>query len=176
MYTHAEKINKGQSRAVANTANKAKPTTVQLSFNGLSSKSGFLSPITGIGQLMGYIRTRPLGQKPGKTGKDWGIGFGNLKIRHSHLTFDNNHDLPTVGNSDNVGFHPGGLFSENWGAMGYTVRETFSDEDKLASAANANANPGGYNLITNNCQDWVSRVKNSYNAVQDIEMAERKKK
>jgi hypothetical protein len=176
MFTHAEKQTKKLSRAVANTADKAKLPTFQLSFKGSTSMSGFHNPIAGIGQLMGYIRTRPLGQKPGKTGKDWGLGFGNLKIRHSHLTFDNNHDLPTVGNSDNIGFHPGGLFSENWGAMGYTVRETFENEDKLANAANTNANPGGYNLITNNCQDWVSRVKNSYNAVQDVEMGELKKK
>lgn len=125
----------------------------------------------GIAQMMAWVATRPLGQKEGSQGKDWNIGFGNLKFNHRHFIFDANHRLPT-GDEDNIGFHcstggtkgPGALFSEDVGALGYTRREQIShNEDQDATLVRAINNDRDhvqdYHLIKHNCQDWVTAVR-----------------
>lgn len=121
-------------------------------------------------QRMSWMATRPLGQKEGKKGSDWNIGFGNLKVNHRHIIFSDPKVLPT-GNQDNIGFHctngkfygAGGLFSEPWRNFGYTGRDilgkTAIEDQQVVDAVDHNNPPGDYNLVTHNCQDWVDQVR-----------------
>lgn len=137
-------------------------------------------------QKRAWAATRPLGQKPGndsKDDKDWDIGFGNLKLNHKHIIFDSDKNLPT-GKEDNIGYHcasggasgPGELFSEDHKNLGYTAKGDISNdpvEDQLlVKVIHQNSNFGDYNVITNNCQDWVAKVKSSFDALdkKNIEM------
>lgn len=114
-------------------------------------------------QLKAYSGTRSLGQKSGDKSKDWNFGFGNLRLVHEHIWFDNSYQLPKVGAKNNIGFHDNELFSEDVSSRGYTTRDTYDDEGALVEAINENDKPGEYNLITNNCQDWVTSVRDAYN-------------
>lgn len=137
-------------------------------------------------QKMAWTATRPLGQKPQSGPLLPNVAFnplnaetenhslGNLSLNHRHIIFDNNKNLP-IGFCDNIGFHcadgrlwgRGELFTEPWQRMGYRIRKIVSNNDgndrKLVNAINLNRIPGNYNIITNNCQDWVDRVINTYN-------------
>lgn len=121
-------------------------------------------------QRMAWVATRPLGQHEGSKGKDWNMGFGNSKLNHRHFIFDDQQPLPT-GQEDNIGFHcatgglkgHGELFSEAWGSFGYTKREVVShnaaEDNILVQAIEQHNPPGNYNLITHNCQHWVTEVR-----------------
>ncbi len=121
-------------------------------------------------QRMAWVATRPLGQIAGDHRKDWNLGFGNLRLNHRHFIFSDNQTLPT-GQNDNIGFHcanggvrgPGALFSEAWRNLGYTGREivsnTAADDATLVQAIGQHNPPGNYNVITHNCQDWVTEVR-----------------
>lgn len=129
---------------------------------------------TGSVQRMAWMATRPLGQQAGNHREDWNLGFGNLKINHRHFIFSDPQQLPT-GQQDNIGFHcttggikgPGVLFSEAWRNFGYTGRDIVShnatEDDILINAIEQHNPPGHYNLITHNCQDWVTEVRQTAN-------------
>ncbi|WP_044269778.1 hypothetical protein [Bacteroides timonensis] len=135
-------------------------------------------------QKMAWTATRPLGQIPlvgplpqnqnnivfnPMHAKTENHNMGNLSFNHRHIIFDRPQNLP-IGNYDNIGFHcangsvygAGALFSEPWQRMGYRIRRQIShnngEDQRLHQAINNNANPGNYNLLFNNCQDWVDRV------------------
>ena len=130
-------------------------------------------------QKMAWIMTRPLGQQEGDYGKDRGLGVGNLRLNHRHIVFSEQQLLPIGGqharfiNTDNIGFHcangglmgPGELFTEA-GIFGYRVERQVSnnnnDDAALVGAIHQNANPGNYNILTHNCQDWVDAVMRNY--------------
>ena len=139
-------------------------------FQGRSIANGIL-------QKRAWQATRPLGQVPQVAGlnpmghkTDSNLGFRNMKLNHRHIIFDANHNLPT-GDRNNIGFHCAGggargigkLFSENVERFGYTNRgeisATHNEDNRLIRAINANQNFGNYNVLTHNCQDWVSRVR-----------------
>lgn len=130
-------------------------------------------------QKRAWAATRPLGQKPGndsKNDKDWGIGFGNLTLNHKHIIFDSDKNLPT-GTEDNIGYHcasggaygAGELFSEDHKNLGYTPKGDISknpvEDQLLVKVIHQNSNFGDYNVITNNCQDWVAKVKSSFDSL-----------
>lgn len=130
-------------------------------------------------QKRAWAATRPLGQEPGKDSinkKDWNFGLGNLKINHKHIIFDSQKNLPT-GTEDNIGYHcasggafgEGELFSEDHKNLGYTPKEDISkdpaEDELLVKVIHQNSNFGNYNVFTNNCQDWVAKVKSSFDSL-----------
>jgi hypothetical protein len=136
----------------------------------------------GVVQRKAFIKTRPLGQKEGEDSKDWNIGFGNLKYNHRHLIFDHKHPeiaaKSSTNHQDNIGFHAkdktkgiqggtGELFGENVQNYGYTQRAVLDDENTAVKAVEEIPCPAKYNLITNNCQDYVSSVVKKYNQLKE---------
>ncbi len=131
-------------------------------------------PVT---QKMAWVVTRPLGNyNPGRLARLFGnieTPF-NLNFNHKHIIFDSRYYLPTGLNHD-IGFHcaipntlfgPGELFSENRAIRDYQGRNVLShtpfEDGKLVKAIWNCKNFGNYNLLTNNCQDWVSAVRRNY--------------
>ncbi len=181
MYTKVEKskgntssVRRQESQAVANAVGQKKSNIKQA--HGFVDNRADAKKQNAI-QLMAHIKTRPLGQtgaKGEKNKKDSNKGFGNLKFNHRHLVFDNQHNeisaKSSTAHKDNIGFHsatggakgPGQLFGENWQSFGYTTRESLKDEDIAVNAVSQIAVPAKYNVITNNCQDYVSSVKSKY--------------
>lgn len=178
MYAQAEKSKANKSRAAAaSSAAKAARNIQRMSIPDFRASSADSNSL----QLKAHIATRPLGQT-GKEGdkddKDRNRGFGNLKINHRHLIFDKPHDeiaaKSSTSHKDNIGFHcrtggargPGELFGESWPNFGYTKRSAMDDEDTAVEAVKEVDPPPRYNLITSNCQDYVTSVKNKYDRLK----------
>lgn len=192
MYLKGDNQKENKSRAVANSAvqekhdkqalqfvDNRKSTATQRKLQVLATKTEYgnnstASKDSGVKalQMKGYAGTRPLGQRESEEEqeRDDNKGLGNHRLVHAHIKLDNAYNLPQVGKQNNVGFHDNSLFNENVGKLGYTWRHEFNDEAKLVTAIKANDNPGKYNLLGNNCQHWVERVKNTYNSTKEIEM------
>ena len=128
-------------------------------------------------QLMAYVKSRPLRQQANDKGTDWNIGFGNLKLNHRHLVFDNKHKevaaKSSTSHEDNIGFHAqsgtksveggkGELFGENVQTFGYKRHRILKNEARAVEAVKKIPVPQYYNIITNNCQDYVASVVNKY--------------
>lgn len=94
----------------------------------------------------------------------------NQRLCHRHIFFNNNMNLPTVGRCNNIGFRNNTLFNDIANIGNYyrhqLISTSFLEDLMLSNAIHANANPGNYNLLNNNCQVWVRNVVNSYNQLR----------
>jgi RHS repeat-associated protein len=86
----------------------------------------------------------------------------NTEISHEHGFFED-------GSGDNIGFGPGGRFSED--AKGYRY-DTQHYDDALMREALKNVKDGDYSLLgfgktKNNCQDWAYRLRGEYHRLQN---------
>lgn len=113
-----------------------------------------------------YTARRQLGGM-GWLGKPWvwrkkGNIF-NLGLYHEHIFFDNPQSIQGINSGKpipNVGFFDNELKWDE-GTGGYKKAITGLDDCAIVNAAQANSNPGTYNLLTNNCQRWVAKVLKS---------------
>ena len=91
--------------------------------------------------------------------------YFNTEISHEHLFYDD-------GSNENIGFGPGGTFSENPEGKGYRSDMEYFD-DGLMRAAVQKVEEGDYQLLwfgdksKNNCQDWSDRVRGEYQKLYD---------
>ncbi len=107
-----------------------------------------------------WIGIRQLGHSTKYLGKPWSLLSGGnpyqLGVYHAHLWFEDKKE------PGDVGFGEEGLFHEPNRVGEYTVRESGFDDKRMRSAVSMNLYPGEYNLILNNCQDWMKRVTDTY--------------
>jgi RHS repeat-associated protein len=89
--------------------------------------------------------------------------YFNTEISHEHGFFED-------GSGDNIGFAPGGRFSEDPTGLGYRTGSEHYDDDIMREALK-NVKDGEYSLFDNNCQDWAERLRDEYRKI----LEERKK-
>ncbi len=110
-----------------------------------------------------YFGKRPLGDPssgfiggPEKTG---GIDdILNTEVAHEQGFFED-------GSGDNIGFGPEGRFPENPTGMRYTYYVDKKYDDAIMREALKRVKDGNYNLLFNNCQDWVDRLRAEYEKI-----------
>lgn len=141
-------------------------------------------------QKRAWVASRPLGQvasigpltqvqqqnvrfNPLNLPTDQGNIDSNHVLHHRHIVFSEPKNLP-IGLSDNIGFHcadnrlfgKGELFHEDWKRFGYTplimLSNSIEDDNILALSIHRNSVVDNYNILTNNCQHWVEKVRNKY--------------
>ncbi len=118
---------------------------------------------TGHGAIQrAYIARRPLGGKPGSVST--AENPGNLGTYHEHLFFEDGQE------PSNIGFFGDGrvrpdepanlrFYTRLGGPMGAVY------DDGAMRKAVREVRPCDYGLLSNNCQDWMSRVLARYNEI-----------
>jgi len=88
----------------------------------------------------------------------------NTEISHEHGFFED-------ASGDNIGFAPGGRFTEDPTDKGYRYDDKHYDDDLMREALK-NIKDGEYSLLgfgkkdKNNCQDWAERLRKEYNRLE----------
>lgn len=94
------------------------------------------------------IATRPLGSLP---------TFLNIgPFHHIHIFFEDGREPP------NIGFMGSQGLGQDSFANRYSLEEEGLDDARMRLAVKRVGDPGPYNLATNNCQHYVSRVLEEY--------------
>ncbi len=81
----------------------------------------------------------------------------NLEFSHEHIFFEES--------GHNIGFGPKGLFSEDMGSHNYRFGEKCHNGSLLRRAIAQLKDIGSYNFITNNCQDFIEKVRKAYKSI-----------
>ncbi len=86
----------------------------------------------------------------------------DLGIFHEHGFYED-------GSGDNTGFAQDGLFDDSENADEYQCSNESYDDDIIRKAAdNIKDNwQDGYNVFTNNCQDYITDLLNEYERIQN---------
>lgn len=91
--------------------------------------------------------------------------FFNTEISHEHGFFED-------GSEENIGFGPGGRFSEDPTDKGYRYDDKHYDDDLMREALR-NIEDGDYSMLgfgekkKNNCQDWAERLREKYYRLEE---------
>lgn len=88
--------------------------------------------------------------------KTW-LDDHNLELAHEHIVFE--------GSDDNIGYGPGGLFTEHVEDYDYTYDATCYDPATMREAVYLNRFQSFYIAAGRNCQTWVEKVRNTYYAI-----------
>ncbi|MGX9460478.1 hypothetical protein ACWXWU_04460 [Shewanella sp. A14] len=129
-------------------------------------------------QKQAKVARRPLAQAEYDTSETNSLVNGRGLLHHAHIIFDRGYVLPTVGASDNVGYHaiegasgPGELFKEQVHTRGYSDIKTLSNDDYedrvLIQSIGRKNNFGEYKLGRHDCQSWVKAVESDYLKTKD---------
>jgi len=148
-----------------------------------------LLPSSDVVELYGYARIdqRPLGPLAEWFAKYFGRNpldnRTNTELIHEQIFFKNkayeNEIKKNKAQRDDRGFFPQDeSFSSLWGKPGvvrkdkdeylgkYWKTEVYYDADRMKQAWNLNfVNPGDYHLIKWNCQDWMDKVRKTYDSI-----------
>ncbi len=95
----------------------------------------------------------------------------NLKASHEHISWDQSKDnIGFRGANGELGIWPseakGELFSENLDGKNYEQTETTCyDGELMREAVLETAAPAGYRIFGINCQEYVDKVKQTYNRI-----------
>ncbi|UYM15948.1 RHS repeat domain-containing protein [Endozoicomonas euniceicola] len=103
---------------------------------------------------------RPLEAFPGYMSS--GATGTNLGIFHEHGFYED-------GTGDNIGFTGSGLFDDREKADQYLCSDESYDDSTMRQAQENIADDwqDGYNMITNNCQDFMDALINEYNRIAE---------
>ena len=82
------------------------------------------------------------------------LNRNNLEMAHEHVYFE--------GSKDNIGFGPHGMYEEEVEKLSYRWEQTCYDGTTMREALRTVTPMGSYNFFTNNCQDFMARVKERY--------------
>lgn len=105
------------------------------------------------------IGKRPLSWAPWLGAFSYGSKGGmldrnNLEFSHEHILFE--------GTGENIGFGPHGRFTEDTSSYRYRWDEHCYSGATLRAALSSVSTPEPYNFFINNCQDFISKVKDRY--------------
>lgn len=87
------------------------------------------------------------------------FNYFNTEISHEHGFFEDEK-------GGNIGFGPGGTFSEDPKNKDYRYDNIHYD-DEIIREALKNMTNGDYNIIGNNCQDWSDRLRKEYDKIKN---------
>ena len=155
--------------------------TTQLKLQNIANN--FSSKQTEPIQKKAKVARRPLAQSEYDTSESNHLVNGRGVLHHAHIIFDRGYVIPSVGASDNVGYHavegasgPGELFKEQVHTRGYSDVKSLSNdsyEDRaLIQSIGRNKDFGEYKLGRHDCQSWVKAVEEDYRdkIVEGVEM------
>jgi hypothetical protein len=78
----------------------------------------------------------------------------NIEFSHEHILFE--------GTGENIGFGPNGLFTEDISRYRYRWEDHCYSGDTVRAALSSIAVSKKYNFFLNNCQDFISKVRDRY--------------
>lgn len=78
----------------------------------------------------------------------------NLELSHEHIFFS--------GSGDNIGWGKRGLFTEDSRASRYKLDSTCYNGETMRRAIASSLFSTSYGYFSNNCQDFVERIRDSY--------------